>query len=207
MKLRPMNKMMILIRERIVETNSVFILWIIIMTAARLIGPSRKSRRCQEISTSITLWLPRLFPKVLCIVEAGQELLVLRVAWHPHDRSLRAQNTAPGWFQHVGVFAQQFGPYSVFPQLGHQNKAAKTAICKRRSPSSTWSDCPLSASVWQPTPPWPSSRRHLRIQQTDKNASAQIYYLSMSGFEMYGKASIIFCEKMLQATGGLSHTK
>ena len=26
MKLRPMNKMMILIRERIVETNSVFIL-------------------------------------------------------------------------------------------------------------------------------------------------------------------------------------
>ena len=142
MKLRPMNKMIILIRERIVDTNSIFIL-------------------C----------------KVLCIVEAGQELLMLRVAWHPHDRSLRAQNTAPGWFQHVGVFAQQFGPYSVFPQLGHQNKAAKTAICKGRSPSSTWSDCPLSASVCRPTPPWPSSRRHLRIQQTDKNASAQIYYL------------------------------
>ena len=32
MKLRPMNKMMILIRERIVGKNSIFILWIIIMT-------------------------------------------------------------------------------------------------------------------------------------------------------------------------------
>ena len=29
--------------------------------------------------------------------------------------------------------------------------------------------------------------RHLRIQQTGKNASAQTHYLSLSGFEIYGK--------------------
>ena len=34
--------------------------------------------------------------------------------------------------------------------------------------------------------------RHLRIQQTGKNASAQTHYLSLSGFEIYGKVNMIF---------------
>lgn len=32
--------------------------------------------------------------------------------------------------------------------------------------------------------------RYLRVQQNGKNASGQSHYLSLSGFELYGKVSI-----------------
>ena len=32
----------------------------------------------------------------------------------------------------------------------------------------------------------PQGWRHIRIQQTGKNASGQTHYLSLSGFEIYG---------------------
>ena len=62
---RPIVKMMILIRQRILGIKSIFTMWIITMKKFKKMA-----------STSITFWWPRLS---LSIVEAGQELLVLRV--------------------------------------------------------------------------------------------------------------------------------
>ena len=85
MKLRPMNKMIILIRERIVDTNSIFILWIIIMTKLA----SKADRTKLKIKKMLRDIYEHHFVVVkavlqgivlLCIVEAGQELLMLRVA-------------------------------------------------------------------------------------------------------------------------------
>ena len=82
MRLRPMNKIMILIRERIVDTNSIFILWIIIMTKLA----SKADRTKLKIKKMLRDIYEHHFVVVkavlqgivlLCIVEAGQELLML----------------------------------------------------------------------------------------------------------------------------------
>lgn len=43
-----------------------------------------------------------------------------------------------------------------------------------------------------------SGWRHVRIQQNGKNASGQTHYLSLSGFEIYGKVTGV-CEDLGKA--------
>ena len=57
---------------------------------------------------------------------------------------------------------------------------------------------PGSTATWQ-LPAQPSKEvqgwRHIRIQQTGKNASGQTHYLSLSGLELYGSVTGV-CEEL-----------
>ncbi|XP_053597850.1 E3 ubiquitin-protein ligase HECTD1 isoform X1 [Microplitis demolitor] len=65
-------------------------------------------------------------------------------------------------------------------------------------------DCSLnepgSTATWTLEPPSDESQgwRHLRLQQTGKNASGQTHYLSVSGFEVYGEVTGV-CEDLGRA--------
>lgn len=67
-------------------------------------------------------------------------------------------------------------------------------------------DCSLnepgSTATWtlETTPTGEESQgwRHLRLQQTGKNASGQTHYLSVSGFEVYGEVTGV-CEDLGRA--------
>ncbi|XP_033230566.1 E3 ubiquitin-protein ligase HECTD1 isoform X3 [Belonocnema kinseyi] len=65
-------------------------------------------------------------------------------------------------------------------------------------------DCSLnepgSTATWTLEPPSDESQgwRHLRLQQTGKNASGQTHYLSVSGFEVYGEVTGV-CEDLGKA--------
>lgn len=59
---------------------------------------------------------------------------------------------------------------------------------------------PGSTASWPLEPPADESQgwRHVRIQQTGKNASGQTHYLSLSGFEIYGTVTGV-CEDLGKA--------
>lgn len=65
-------------------------------------------------------------------------------------------------------------------------------------------DCSLtepgSTATWTIEPPSDETQgwRHLRLQQTGKNASGQTHYLSVSGFEVYGTVTGV-CEDLGRA--------
>lgn len=65
-------------------------------------------------------------------------------------------------------------------------------------------DCSLnepgSTATWTLEPPGEETQgwRHLRLQQTGKNASGQTHYLSVSGFEVYGEVTGV-CEDLGRA--------
>lgn len=54
-----------------------------------------------------------------------------------------------------------------------------------------------STSSWPLEPPQDETQgwRHVRLQQTGKNASGQTHYLSLSGFEIYGTVTRV-CEDL-----------
>jgi hypothetical protein len=56
---------------------------------------------------------------------------------------------------------------------------------------------PGSTSSWPLEPPAEEVQgwRHIRLQQTGKNASGQTHYLSLSGFEIYGTVTGV-CEDL-----------
>lgn len=56
---------------------------------------------------------------------------------------------------------------------------------------------PGSTSSWPLEPPAEETQgwRHVRLQQTGKNASGQTHYLSLSGFEIYGTVTGV-CEDL-----------
>ncbi|XP_012283753.1 E3 ubiquitin-protein ligase HECTD1 isoform X2 [Orussus abietinus] len=59
---------------------------------------------------------------------------------------------------------------------------------------------PGSTATWTLEPPSDETQgwRHLRLQQTGKNASGQTHYLSVSGFEVYGEVTGV-CEDLGRA--------
>jgi E3 ubiquitin-protein ligase HECTD1 len=59
---------------------------------------------------------------------------------------------------------------------------------------------PGSTSSWPLEPPTEELQgwRHIRLQQTGKNASGQTHYLSLSGFEIYGTVTGV-CEDLGEA--------
>ncbi|CAG2067658.1 unnamed protein product, partial [Timema podura] len=59
---------------------------------------------------------------------------------------------------------------------------------------------PGSTSSWPLEPPADETQgwRHIRLQQTGKNASGQTHYLSLSGFEIYGTVTGV-CEDLGKA--------
>jgi E3 ubiquitin-protein ligase HECTD1 len=59
---------------------------------------------------------------------------------------------------------------------------------------------PGSTSSWPLEPPTEEVQgwRHIRLQQTGKNASGQTHYLSLSGFEIYGTVTGV-CEDLGKA--------
>jgi hypothetical protein len=64
---------------------------------------------------------------------------------------------------------------------------------------------PGSTSSWPLEPPTEEVQgwRHVRLQQTGKNASGQTHYLSLSGFEIYGTVTGV-CEDLGKAYSTLS---
>jgi E3 ubiquitin-protein ligase HECTD1 len=65
---------------------------------------------------------------------------------------------------------------------------------------------PGSTSSWPLEPPTEEVQgwRHVRLQQTGKNASGQTHYLSLSGFEIYGTVTGV-CEDLGKAYSTCSH--
>ena len=54
-----------------------------------------------------------------------------------------------------------------------------------------------STATWPLEPPTEEQGwRHIRLQQTGKNASGQTHYLSLSGFEIYGTVTGIIEEAL-----------
>ena len=148
-------------------------------------------------SMSITFLRPRLSPKYCRIwTRTPRAPSNVTSSWPLSQGSARCSRISTT----VGVRAQQLGPYSVFPQVvrvSHQSGQSHKGVKEgRQAPRGLTVRYPRVSADQHPTSPDPADRQeHLRPD----------YYLSSSGLEIYGKASIIFCSRMLQTSTGLSN--
>ena len=154
MTARPIVKMMILIRERILGIKSIFTMWITIMEKFKKMA-----------SMSITFLRPRLSPKYCRIwTRTPRAPSNVTSSWPLSQGSARCSRISTT----VGVRAQQLGPYSVFPQVvrvSHQSGQSHKGV-KVAKLHAVWL-CVIHECLL-------TNIQHLRIQQTGKNTSAQI---------------------------------
>lgn len=92
--------------------------------------------------------------------------------------------------------------YTLRHARGYGRSALRNWKFQASKDGSTWEDLlthtddsslnePGSTGTWQigARDDEPQGWRHIRLQQTGKNASNQTHYLSLSGFEVYGKVT------------------
>ncbi|XP_043269545.1 E3 ubiquitin-protein ligase HECTD1 isoform X3 [Venturia canescens] len=101
--------------------------------------------------------------------------------------------------------------YSLRHARGYGRSALRNWLFQASKDGINWTtlnthvdDCSLnepgSTATWTLEPPGDETQgwRHLRLQQTGKNASGQTHYLSVSGFEVYGEVTGV-CEDLGRA--------
>ncbi|KAK0175018.1 hypothetical protein PV327_008803 [Microctonus hyperodae] len=115
------------------------------------------------------------------------------------------------WFSiDLGVWIIPNG-YTLRHARGYGKSALRNWMLQASKDGVNWTtlythidDCSLnepgSTATWNLEPPSDESQgwRHLRLQQTGKNASGQTHYLSVSGFEVYGEVTGV-CEDLGRA--------
>ena len=92
--------------------------------------------------------------------------------------------------------------YTLRHARGYGRSALRNWLFQVSKDGTTWTtlyshidDCSLndpgSTASWPLEPPCDEIQgwRHIRLQQSGKNASGQTHYLSLSGFEIYGKVT------------------